>query len=416
MPPVAAKGKSEPVAAWLAKAPVSRTGVEVDRDKLTPFVGRELELSSLRALFEKAVSTSSPQFALIVGEPGIGKSRLVQELFAYVDSRPEMTTWRQGRCLSYGEGVTFSALAEIIKAQAGILETDDAKTLAAKLDAVVPEGADRAWLANACGHSSAWRRRKASREENFTAWRRIVESLAVAVPLVVVLEDLHWADDGLLAFVEHLATHAAAAPLLMLGTARPELFERHPAFAAGGRSRRVGVGPLSEEPRSWSPAFSPRRRRSADRQIVERCEATPSTPRSRRGCSTMPRRRALPDSVQAVIAARLDAFRRTESLLPTPPWSATCSGTVQLRRWHGARQRWTACLRELVDAGLVRRVRESSTADESEYAFVHALVRDVAYFQMPRRVRARKHAAAAAWIEAPVARPATSARSSPITT
>ncbi len=406
LPSVAAKGKAEPVAAWLAKAPVSRIGVEVDRDKLTPFVGRELELSHLRTLFEKAVSTSSPQFALIVGEPGIGKSRLVQELFAYVDSRPEMTTWRQGRCLSYGEGVTFSALAEIIKAQAGILETDDAKTLAAKLDAVVPEGADRAWLANRLRALVGLEAPQASREENFTAWRRIVEGLAVAVPLVVVLEDLHRADDGLLAFVDHLATHADAAPLLILGTARPELFEQHPTFTTGGAQvNRIPLGPLTSEDSQRLVAgllgdTETLSQRVAD--IVARTEGNPFfAEESARLLIDRASEVPVPASVQAVVAARLDALPGEQKAVLT---YAAVVGEVF---WDGAvaalargqRNAVDVMLRELVGRRLVRRVRESSMADENEYAFAHALVRDVAYAQMPRKVRAHKHAAAAHWIE-----------------
>ena len=406
LPPVAAKGKAEPVAVWLAKAPVSRMGVEIDRDQLTPFVGRELELSYLRVLFEKAVSTSSPQFALIVGEPGIGKSRLVQELLAYVDSRPEMTAWRQGRCLSYGEGVSFSALAEIIKAQAGILETDDAKTLAAKLDAVVPEGADRAWLVNRLRALVGLEAPQASREENFTAWLRIVESLAVAVPLVVVLEDLHWADDGLLAFVEHLATHAHAAPFLMLGTARPELFEQHPSFTAGGtRVNSISLGPLNSEDSQRLVAGLLGDRETPSRRVADIVARTEGNPffaeESARllidGASEV----QVPASVQAVIAARLDALPGELKAVLTDAavvgevfWDGAVAALA-----HGQRDTVGVMLRELVGRRLVRRARESSMADENEYAFAHALVRDVAYTLMPRKVRAHKHAAAAHWIE-----------------
>ena len=406
LPPAAAKGKAEPVAAWLAKAPVSRTGVEVDRDKLTPFVGRELELSCLRALFEKAVSTSSPQFALIVGEPGIGKSRLVQELFAYVDSRPEMTAWRQGRCLSYGEGVTFSALAEIIKAQAGILETDDAKTLAAKLDAVVPEGADRAWLAKRLRALVGLEAPQASPEENFTAWLRIVESLAVAVPLVVVLEDLHWADEGLLAFVEHLAAHADATPLLMLGTARPELFEQHPAFTAGGTQvNRIFLRPLTSEDSERLVAGLLGDTETPSQRVADIVARTKGNPFFAEESARLLIDRAsevqVPASVQAVVAARLDALPGEQKAVLAAAavvgevfWDGAVAALA-----HGRRDAVDVMLRALVGRRLVRRVRGSSMADENEYAFAHALVRDVAYAQMPRKVRAHKHAAAALWIE-----------------
>ena len=406
LPAIAAKGKAEPVAAWLAKAPVSRLGMEVDRDKLTPFVGRELELSYLRALSDKAVSTSSPQFALIVGEPGIGKSRLVQELFAYVDSHPEMTTWRQGRCLSYGEGITFWALAEIVKAQAGILETDDVEIVAAKLDAVVPEGADRAWLANRLRALVGLEAPQAEREENFTAWLRFVESLAVDEPLVVVLEDLHWADDGLLAFVEHLATHADAVPLLLVGTARPELFEHHPTFAAGGAQvNRISLGPLASEDSQRLVACllgdtdTPIQKVT---DIVERSEGNPFfAEESARLLLDRASEAQVPASVQAVVAARLDALPGEQKAVLADAavvgevfWDGAVAALD-----HGEREAVDVTLRELVGRRLVRRIRDSSMAGEGEFAFAHSLARDVAYGALPRRVRAKRHAKVAAWLE-----------------
>ena len=114
---------------WLARALRRRTAAQPRLASLTPLVGRETELSFLKALFDKAAGSSSPQVALIVGEPGIGKSRLVAELFGQVQSRDDAVIWRQGRCLPYGEGVSFWALGEVFKAHAGILETDDLVTV-----------------------------------------------------------------------------------------------------------------------------------------------------------------------------------------------------------------------------------------------------------------------------------------------
>ena len=404
--PIAAKGKSEPLAAWLAKAPRARTGATLDRDRLTPLVGRDAELAYLTSLFEKASDSCSPQFALIVGEPGIGKSRLTAELFAYVDARPELITWRQGRCLSYGEGVTLWALAEVVKAHAGILETDDSATAEAKLDAVVPEGPDRPWMANRLRALIGLEAPPAGRDENFAAWLRFIEQLALSAPLVLVFEDLHWADEGLLAFIEHLATHADAVPLLVIGTARPELFEQHPTFAAGStRLNRISLEALTREETERLVAglvggaelLSPR---VAD--IVGRCEGNPFfAEESARLLSDQVRSAPVPASVQAVIAARLDAL---------PPGHKAVIGDAAVVGgvfWNGAaaalgqrdREEVDAALRDLVAKQLVRRVRESSMRGENEYAFAHALARDVAYGQLPRAVRATKHAAAAVWIE-----------------
>ena len=155
---VVVKGKAEPLALWRAKAAVSRFGTDVTRGYTTPLVGRELEKPLLIGTFERSAQQRSVQLVTVVGEPGVGKSRLVAELLAYLETKPELTRWRQGRCLPYGEGITFWALGEIVKAEAGILESDSAEVAATKLEAVVsPEEHERRWLVAAAG--AAGRRR-----------------------------------------------------------------------------------------------------------------------------------------------------------------------------------------------------------------------------------------------------------------
>ena len=157
-----------------------------------------------------------------------------------------MIRWRLGRCPPYGERVSYRALSEIVKAQAGILETDDAPTVSAKLDVIVPDGGDHAWMADRLRALLGLEAPPAERDENFTAWLRFVEQLALEETLVVVLEDLHWADDGLLAFIEHLTTHVDAVPLLLVCTARLELFEQHPTFASGSaQMNRISLDRLT---------------------------------------------------------------------------------------------------------------------------------------------------------------------------
>ena len=143
----AVKGKSEPVAVWQAVAPLARFGTDITRRHDTPLVGREIDLALLKGVFDKTVAASSPQLVTIVGEPGLGKSRLVAELFAHVDALPELVTWRQGRCLPYGEGITFWALGEIVKAHAGIFDTDAADVaLSRSWTRSCPTVDERAWL------------------------------------------------------------------------------------------------------------------------------------------------------------------------------------------------------------------------------------------------------------------------------
>jgi predicted ATPase len=192
----------------------------------------------LRDTFERTVRDRSVQLVTVVGEPGVGKSRIVAELLRFVDEPPGLVCWRQGRCLPYGDGVTFWALGEIIKAEAGILETDSSVIATGKLDAALSGTTpDREWLlqrlAPLVGLESD---SLAEREEGFTAWRRFLESIAERNPAIFLFEDLHWADEAMLAFVEDLAEWSQGVPMLILATARPELYERQPAWGGGKRN------------------------------------------------------------------------------------------------------------------------------------------------------------------------------------
>ena len=173
----------------------------------------------------------------IVGEPGVGKSRLCAELFSYVEDRPGLVRWRQGRSLSYGEGIAFWALSEIVKAECGILESDSQEEAERKLEQALPrDDPDYAWLKARLVPLVGAGGEPASQEESFTAWRRVLEVWAESRETVLVFEDLHWADAALLSFLEHLADWAEGVPLLLLCTARPELFEQHPSWGAGLRN------------------------------------------------------------------------------------------------------------------------------------------------------------------------------------
>ena len=188
------------------------------------------------------------QLVTIVGEPGVGKTRLVAELFAYIDAKPELIRWRQGRCLPYGEGITFWALGEIVKGHAGIYESDAADTASAKLEAILPEGEERPWLrARLLPLLGIDPGIAASQEESFAAWRRFLEGMASDGPAVIVFEDLHWGDEALLDFIAHLAEWAEGVPLLLLCTARPELYERRPGWAGGMRNATtINLAPLTD--------------------------------------------------------------------------------------------------------------------------------------------------------------------------
>jgi class 3 adenylate cyclase/tetratricopeptide (TPR) repeat protein len=413
-----AKGKTEPVALWQAISARSRFGSDVIRSMTTPLVGRETDLNLLRDTFEKSAHELSVQLVTLVGEPGVGKSRLVAELFAYIDDLPELVTWRQGRCLPYGDGVTFWALAEIVKAHAGIYESDSPHEAQRKLDLVLPEGEDTPWLRARLlpllGIDSG---ASASREESFTAWRRFLEDIAEKGPCVFVVEDLHWADEALLAFIEHLADWAQGVSLLVVCTARPELYERHAAWAAGlANATAIRLSPLSNDETArligglLDQAVLPA---ETQKLILDRAGGNPlyaeefvrmlhdreliDTHGTLRTEAQVP----FPDSIQALIAARLDTLAADrKSLLQ----DAAVIGKVF---WVGAvcamgdrdPGEVERALHELARKELVRPARQSSMQDEHELGFWHILVRDVAYGQIPRAQRARKHVQVATWLE-----------------
>jgi class 3 adenylate cyclase/tetratricopeptide (TPR) repeat protein len=408
--PVTVKGKSDPLAIYRPLAARARFGSDITRTHSTPLVGRELEKPLLIGTFERAAQQQSCQLVTVVGEPGVGKSRLCMELFAYVEERPDLVTWRQGRCLPYGEGIAFWALGEIVKAECGILESDSPEEARAKLERAVPEDAqDRAWLLARLSPLVGAGGEAASQEESFTAWRRFLEGLAGSGPCVLVFEDLHWADPALLAFLEHLADWAEGVPLLVLCSARPELYEQHPGWVGGLRNATtINLAPLSDqETAQLVSALLGRAVLSIETQqaLLERAGGNPLyaeefvrllTDRGELG-----EEMEVPESVQALIAARLDTLSpERKGLLQ----DAAVMGKVF---WVGALalmgERDLAeveqALHELARKELVRISRTSSMEGEAEYGFWHALVRDVCYGQIPRSARAERHQQAAAWIE-----------------
>src|SRR5215210_5192431 len=252
---VDAKGKAEPVTAWEAIGARSRFGVDIEAQAATPLVGRERELASLTDALARARREDSCQLVTLVGVPGIGKSRLVAELFRVIDEDDELIYWRQGRSLPYGESMSFWALGEIAKAQAGILESDSTgeaeQKLRAALEDPIHDESEREWverhLRPLVGLSVELDATSDRRGEAFTAWRRFFEGIAERSSLVLVFEDLHWADEGLLDFVDHLAEWARGVSLLVVCTARPELLDRRPGWSGGKlNAHMVALAPLAD--------------------------------------------------------------------------------------------------------------------------------------------------------------------------
>ena len=222
---VEAKGKTEPIVVWEARAAHSRLGVDVAHEARSELVGRARELGLVRDAFARTRDERTPHLLTLVGVPGIGKSRLVYELQRIVDAEPELITWRQGRCLAYGDGVTLWALGEIVKAQVGIVEKDSTAEIAAEDPRRRPRHARRhrrrerveAQLLALLGlGEEAQLGGDDRRNEVFAAWRRFLEGMAEQRPLVLVFEDLHWADETLLDFVDELVDWVTDVPLLVL--------------------------------------------------------------------------------------------------------------------------------------------------------------------------------------------------------
>ena len=410
---VEAKGKADPIRTWRALEARSRVG-QPEAATQTPFVGREHERTLLVETFLRVERESSVQLVTVVGEPGIGKSRLATELRAVLDDRPDLVTWRHGRCLPYGEGITFWALGEIVKAEAGILESDDAGAARAKLALTVtemfPDVDEATWLearvAPLVGAESNGV--TASRDESFTAWRRLLEEMAARRPCVLVVEDLHWADEAFLDFLEYLLDWSAPVPLLLLCTARPELFERRTAWGGGKRNATtISLSPLTKDDASrLLQALLERSVLPVETQtlLLERAGGNPLY--AEQFARMLAERDdveqvAVPETVHALVAARLDTLRpELKSLLH----DAAVVGRVF---WIGAvtaiggrdRDEVRRDLNELARREFVRPIRVSSIEGEDELSFWHALVRDVAYQQIPREPRAEKHVAAARWVE-----------------
>lgn len=425
--PVTVKGKDEPLPIWRAVGARSRFGVDVEQRALARLIGRDHELTLLRELYGRIARDQTVQLVTVVGEPGVGKSRLVWEFQRFIDDLPDLVTWRQGRCLPYGEGITFWALGEVVKSHAGILENDAPEEALAKLElsvsSAVDEGSEREWIRSrleplvGLGELAE----STDREESFAAWRSFLEAIASANPFVLVIEDLHWADPAMLAFVEHLADWVSGVPLIVVCTARPELYEQQPAWGGGTRNHTaVSLAPLSsDETAQLIAALLDRTVLPAETQsaLLARAGGNPLYAEEfvrmlidrgslvRHGVSwelvTGVNEIAVPETVQALIAARVDTLSPSRKALLQ---DAAVIGKVF---WAGALEEMGHVdardvrdgLHELVRKELVRPARRPSIERESEFAFRHALIRDVTYGQIPRAARSAKHVAAATWIE-----------------
>jgi class 3 adenylate cyclase/tetratricopeptide (TPR) repeat protein len=417
--PVKAKGKAEPVPVWevveVPSLPAARplgTG---------PLVGRDAELGQLRELWTDVCLGGHAAMALLLGPPGIGKSRLLEEFYGGMDGAV-----LRGRCLPYGDGITYWPIVEMVKESAGIMHDDDHTTTTAKLGALIEglrtQDQDElrtiaTALATLVGAPSTprgtYRATAITQGELHWGIRRVFEHTAEARPLVLTFEDLHWAEPTLLELVDDMALHAAG-PILVLGTSRPELTDTWTPSADGHRSRLIPLRALTpEESESLIATLVPSHAlgsRSID-VVLRSAAGNPLFLEETVGMlsdagvlegqdvdldeSAVP----VPGSIQGLIESRLD-------LLPSEDRRMTqLASVVGLVFWLGLLTHLRDGAAGVMDAlgrlelrDLVHKLPTSSIADELEFAFKHALIRDVAYGRLPKRLRSELHARCAGWV------------------
>jgi class 3 adenylate cyclase/tetratricopeptide (TPR) repeat protein len=425
------KGKAAPVQLWEAGAVVAEVGGGQRVDGLeAPLTGRDRELRLVKELFHAAEESGRPRLVVIDGEPGVGKSRLAWEFEKYIDGLSAITRWHRGRCLAYGDGVAFWALAEAVRARLGLLEGDVGDVVAEHLDAAldrfVADPADRAWLRPRVGVLVGAGGGGFGREELFAAWTAFFEHLARGsgpderAPVVLVIDDAHYADEGLLDFIDHLLGSASSA-IFVLALARPELLARRHDLG-GRRTTVIRLDPLDDAAMGrlldGLVEGLPAPTRTA---LIERAEGVPlfavETVRALidrdavipRGGRYVPAAGVevdldsigAPASLQALIAARLDA------LTPMERQTVTDASVMGMAFTRDGLARLCPELEDLdeVLASLVRKEifalsTDRFSAEVGQYRFVQSMVRQVAYGTQSRRDRKQRHLAAADYLAA----------------
>jgi class 3 adenylate cyclase/tetratricopeptide (TPR) repeat protein len=411
------KGKTEPVRLYEALRITAAIGGSQRASGVeAPFTGREHELRLLKELFQASAERSSARLALVSGVAGIGKSRLSWELFKYVDGLAQNVLWHSGRCLSYGEGISYWALSEMVRARLGIGETDPddvvAQRLVAGLERWIPSAEDREFIAPRLGQLLG----QGSpvplvKEELFAGWRLFFERLSEHAPVVMVVEDLQWADPGLVQFIDQLLDWSADHPIFVLVLTRPEGADRPGLVLSRRNTTTLSLDPLSDEAiGQLLDALVVDFSSDARRRIVERAEGVPlyalETVRALldRGVLEASPDGALhavgevgeldiPPELTALISSRLDGLGPAERQLVKE--CAVLGDSFPRHAVEAVTDLDRGAVDELL-AGLVRReiltVRTDKLSPErGQYAFTQSLIRSVAYDTLTTSERKARH-------------------------
>ncbi len=420
------KGKQSPVPAWRATAVVAKRGGSGRSDTLEPpFTGRDEELLLLKDLFHATEREGKPRLVSVIGQAGIGKSRLAWEFEKYIDGVVDTVWWHTGRSPAYGEGISYWALAEMVRSRAGIAEADSPEVARRRLGESVAEwvtdDVELRWIEQRLAALLALEPMPpGSRDEVFAAWRTFFERIADRGPVVLIFEDLQWADDGMIDFVEELLDRSRSSPLFVMTLARPELAERRAGWGSSVRSfTGIRLEPLdavqiAEMVRGTVPGIPA----AATDAIVDRAEGVPlyavetirmlldrgelgPTGDGRYELTGELERLAVPASLHALIAARLDALgERDRKVLQSAAVLGLSFTGEALSAVHGEPLDSLAeRLGEIVKRQLLRVDVDPRSPERGQYQFVQGVVREVAEGSLSRADQRALHVAAARYYE-----------------
>jgi class 3 adenylate cyclase/tetratricopeptide (TPR) repeat protein len=419
------KGKASPVPAWLAVRVVAQRGGRGRSDALeAPFVGRDDELRLLKDLYHAAARENRARLVSVIGPGGIGKSRLAWEFEKYIDGIVTKVWWHQGRAPAYGQGISFWALGEMVRGRAGLVETDGEDETRAKIAAMlathVPVEAERHWIEPAMLALLGIAGTEVAADQLFAAWRTFFDRLSETGPVILLFEDLQWADSGLLDFIDHLLEWSRDRPIYVLTLARPELLEIRSDWGAGRRNfLSLGLEPLgSAAMRQLLAGLVPGLPEVTAQAIVARADGIPlyavetvrmllATGQLREeGGAYVPvgdiATIAVPDTLTALIGARLDALDPVDRALLQDAsvvgqsFSSAGLAAVSGRSPDDIEPR----LRTMVRREILSVVSDARSPERGQYAFVQALIREVAYNTLTKKDRRERHLSAARFFEA----------------